>query len=35
MDPDYDYCYENEDGDLICRCFEFPFFNDGGTGIED
>lgn len=36
MDDDYDYCYEctgygdnyyeNEDGEMICRCFECPFF---------
>lgn len=37
---DYDYCYEctgygdnyyeNEDGELICRCFECPFFDNSG-----
>lgn len=44
MDPDYDYCYEctgygdnyyeNEDGEMICRCFECPFFNSGGDFYE-
>jgi hypothetical protein len=25
-----DNYYENEDGELICRCFECQWFNDGG-----
>lgn len=44
MDDDYDYCYEcigygdnyyeNEDGEMICRCFECTFFNSGGDFYE-
>lgn len=25
-----DNYYEDEDGELICRCFECPFFNSSG-----
>lgn len=29
-----DNYYENEDGEMICRCFECPFFNSGGDFYE-